>query len=410
MTPTDIVQPDAVADSPESYEQFEARIETEEAASAAIPEDTDDPEIAEEPEPTGSAPATSEEEIPSAEPVREPEPAPASEPAKPTQEQKAPATEEESKGGIPQSRLDEITRLRRIAEDERDQLKRELAELKAKPAQAKPEAQKVEVKVEIDEVALKAKVEAELPQVPDLPAEPDPANAEKYPAGEFDRQYQKDLARYEAKAERREELIADRAKEVTRRVEAQKVEAQTNAQTAAQSKSAEESEKAEATERFNGSIAAAKGVHTDFDKVVNDQQYRGHVFPGAVVFGVQMSENPGELIYHLCQNPEVLANLETLASLPDKPTFLQRQHAQRKVDIAISRIEASLSGVPKPVPVPVPPPKPKAPENLKPSVTRAPPPPDNVRPSAGAHAPPVPSNFNEWDEDQARREQVRRRR
>ncbi len=358
------VMPDNTVDAPNpsDFATYEARRHAE--LVPAEPADPVDDAPAADPEPAVSDPAT--EVTPAAEGTP-PEPAPASEPATETQEEKV----EREKKGIPQSRFDEVTKARREAERERDQereraskAERELAELKAKPAEPpKPEPPAPAAEAVPEPAIVK-------------PVLPDPPTLESAD-GDWDA-YQAATKEYLTKTvpdfqEKLTDWKLEQRELAQKKAAADRIEADNRAKTEAAQKTAREAEE-QATKSWNERYAQVKTDHPDIDDKINKT-------PGssAMISAIQDSDNGIELLVHLADHPEDAKRIAELTGIGKMLTPPEMRRAIAKAHLEFSKLDVASAPAPVKPPVAAVPAvaeqPAKPPENPKPAVSRAPKPP-----------------------------------
>lgn len=374
MNPTEAlsVQPDNTVDAPSTvdFESYEATRRAEIAASEAPPPAE---KVEVEPEPAASEPAI--ENTP-AEPETDPEPAAASGTVDEPQDKKQETGKKDK--GIPQERLNEVTKHRREAEAARDAatarvkaLEDEVAALKAKPAETP--------KVDPPPAAAETKP-AVVPETRPKPVAPEPPTLEscdgdwdKYQAAEIKYrkedypQFTEDLSDW--KAEQR-----DNAKQ----------QKETEAKAAADARAAEDARTA-ASKQFeqswNAKIAATRAKHPDFDEATKRDTGGQVLNSPAMQFALNGFDDPGEIIYYLANHHDEAIELAKATKHEDG---LAPAEYQRRVAIATKKFLAIEAGFGTPAT----PELGKNPANHKPNVSRAPKPPTPVNPSSPAPTDP----------------------
>lgn len=341
-----------------------------------------------EPEPAESAPVpeVTEEKKPAAEtpePVTEPGPVD-------NQEEKE---KEGKKQGIPQSRLDEVTKARREAERERDAEKtarekaeRELAELKAgKPAeQPKPEA---ETPAPTDA----APAEAPKPVAPERPTL-------EALGGDWN-EYEKALVKFDKETypeyvEKLTDWKQEQREVAKQKADTEKAKTAKQASEEATRKAATDAEKAEWDTRIN----TARQKHPDYDAVISQEHSGEPVNSPAMEAAIRGYEDAGEIIYYLASHPEESRRIAAITPHQDGLPNIKIQQLLATAHREFGKIQEKIAqtrktetpgpATPKPAPTtseaaPVVPPVPKPPENPKPATSRAPRPPSPVAENAG---------------------------
>lgn len=396
---------DAPVSLPESttYEEYVAqRMEAahrDDLAAVLEPDAVADesPDSGQDPEVTESAPV--EELKPAAE--TPPEPVPESGTGKETQEQQE---QREKNKGIPQERLDEVTKARREAERERDaeraekdRLARELAELKAKPAETPKPA---------DEPVTQAEPEKPKPVAPDTPALEDfDADWDKYQAAL--KKYNKET--YPAYVEELADWKADQRENATKK-KADEAAAATRkqAEDAAQ-KTAREAE-IEADNSWKSQIQAAKDSHPDFLEKVNAAPASA-----AMVQAIQDMDGGAEFAYWLAGQPEEAKRITALTGADKPMAGPQFRKAVAKAHLEFSKLDTKIPPAAAPAAEPA---KPAAevpvvsalPVNPKPNSTKAPRPPNPVteRGAQGVKNPKAAQTLEEYEEARRAQQPTRR--
>lgn len=375
------------ASAPEmTFEEYTAK---REAASKPDPAadivrenvvDAVSPDAGREPEPAEPAPA---KETTAA--VAETQPEPATEPAPvgETQEQQA---QREKKSGIPQARLDEVTKFRREAERERDaakteseRLAKELADLKAKPPEVK----------QPEPVAAAVEPEKPKPAPPKSPTiEAYDSDWEKFQAA----QVAYNEVTYPAYVEELADWKADK-REIANKKKADDAAAATR-------KQAEDSEKAD--------IAAAEKVHRDswdsqYQAVVKadpdfEQRIKTTAASGAMVQAVQDMDGGPELANWLTKHPDEAKRIFDLTGGVKRLTQPEFRRAVAKAHVEFSKLDMSDSAPAADTPAAVAPAVPALPVNPKPNSTKAPRPPSpvNERSSPSVSDPKKAQSFEEY--------------
>lgn len=355
------VVPDNTVDAPNPQAEYESYVARRQAETT--PADTDPTDDTPEPEPE---PAASEPATPAAEVTPQPEAsAPASEPGTETQEEKV---EREKKAGIPQSRFDEVTRLRREAERDRDaerekatRLERELAELKAKPAEPVKAVETTPAPTEVPKPVL--------PDPPTLEDKDGDWDAYQAATKEY---FTKTLPEFQEKltdwkADQRDLAKAKAAKD--------REEADAKAKTDAAAKTAREAEELFA-KSWNERFEQVKTAHPDIQEKINKT-------PGsaAMISAMQDSDNGTDLLVWLTDHPDEAKRIGELTGLGKtlNPPEMRRAIAKAHLEFAKIDLGAAPSPPAPPDTPPVAPPaaaQPSAPPvNPKPAVSRAPKPP-----------------------------------
>jgi hypothetical protein len=382
-----------------TFEQYVARRQQIPAEPAEEPEEA--AETSEAPVAPPETPASEAAPAPPAETVKPPEPATASEPVE-SQEVKA---EREKQQGIPQSRLDEVTRARRDAERERDAekarataLEAELAELR-KPKAAEPPPPQTETKP--------------------VEAKPKPT-VDQFEAYE---EFIEALTDWKADERDRKQAEARTAADAAKQAEADK---KTKAEAATTADATAEARLKQRQERFDAEVAEFRGTHSDYDEAI---LYR-HTEPvnnPAMVTAVQ--EMPrGKAVaaqYWLAKHPKEAARIQKATAISD---FNDQFEVTEKLALATYEITQAILSDSKPLAaaasaevatppapvvaepvaaVPVPPVQPAPPENQKPAVSKAPPPPAPVTPMGSpTRDPKTATTFEEYEA--RRRPQLRK--
>lgn len=378
-----------------TFEEYEAaRMPAHDGVVAAVIEpdlvaDAPNPESGQEPEATESAPVKESTTAVAAEPAA---PEPAAEPVtvEETQEQKE---QREKKQGIPQARLDEVTKARREAERERDAVKAENERLAKELAEAKTAKPPEPAKPEPVAAAADKPVAPETPALEDFGGDWDAYqvglkkfNRETYPA------YVEQLADW--KAEQRD--IANKKK-------ADDTAAATRKQAEDAAKAKVDKAEAEAADDWKSRVQAVTDAHPDFLEKINATPASA-----AMVQAIQDLDNGPELAYWLAQRPEEAKRIAEATGLNKEltpPQFrkaLAKAHAEfAKFDIS----EESPAEVAVATPAPVVTQAPVAaalPVNPKPNTTKAPRPPSPVQ-ERGAGPVKDPAKANSFEEYEAAR-------
>lgn len=382
--PTPGEQTEVVTEAVVDFESYQARRNAE---LSADPFETEPDSETEEPEHAASETVTEEK--------------PAEETPEPTTEKGAVDKQEvkpkEDKGGIPQSRLDEVTKARRDAERDRDaavakakELETKLAQLSDKSEQAKPDDQKTPQPegVTKPEPAAEKKVDL-LPE----PVMPDPPTLDEF-SGDVEEwqsahkkflkeqipKFQREMYRYE----RQQETLASEEKART--------EAETKkSQEAAQTKEAAEAEANAEVTSWNDQVKTASEKYPEFIAKVGAVKSNP-----AIMAEIADLDNGAEVAWWLANHPEEYAKImdatDSLYEHRDNEVHLKPGSTQRQVRAArrvAARMLSEITIEPeagKPVevkpaaeaPVTEKPEEKKAPPNPKPQVSRAPKPPSIV--------------------------------
>ncbi len=359
--------------------------QSETLAAVIEPDTVDSPESGQEPETTEPAPVTETTTAVAAEPAA---PEPAAEPVtvEETQEQKE---QREKKQGIPQARLDEVTKARREAERERDAVKtenerlaKELAEAKAKPATPEPVAAAVEK-----------------PVAPDNPALEDfGGDWEAYQVGL--KKYHRET--YPAYVEQLSDWKAEQ-RDIANKKKADEAAAATRKQAEDAARQQNEQSEAEVTTSWESQLQAAKDAHPDFEAKIATT-------PASAAMGrvLMHSENGGEIAYWLTQHPEEAKKIaeatglgKTLPSAQFEKAVLKAAKELGKIDLApaeVAAVAAPTATVVTQAPV-----VPALPVNPKPNTTKAPRPPSPVQ-ERGAPTLKNPADAKSFEEYMAARE------
>lgn len=348
------------------------------------------PESGQTPEPTEPAPVEESTTAVAAEPAA---PEPATEPVtvEETQEQKE---QREKKQGIPQARLDEVTKARREAERDRDakaaeveRLKQEVEALKAKPAEvAKP---------------VEAVAEPETPK----PVAPETPKLEDF-GGDWDA-YQVGLNKfnretYPAYVEQLTDWKTEQ-RDIAKNKKAEETAAATRKQAEDAARAKVEQAEAEAQTDWKSRVQAVTDAHPDFLEKINATPASA-----AMVQAVQDMDNGPEFAYWLAQRPEEAKRIAEATGLGKEltpPQFrkaLAKAHAEfAKFDTSEESQPAEVAAAPATTAV-TPAPVSALPVNPKPNTTKAPRPPSPVQ-ERGAAAVKDPAKATSFEEYEAAR-------
>ncbi len=333
MPPEEVIDTPVTLPESTTFDEYVAqRLESaqrEDFAAVVDPVVDADPNSGQTPEPTEPAPVTETPTAVATEPVA---PEPAAEPVtvEETQEQK------DKKSGIPQSRLDEVTKARREAERERDaakveneRLARELAEAKAKP----PEAPKPEPVVS----------EKPKPVAPEPPTLESVENDwEKFQAAT--KEYYK--VTYPAYTEELTEWKQEQREVASQKKAADEAAAKRKQADDAAKKTADDAE-LEATKSWDSQIQALKDAHPDFETKL------GKV-PANTAMGraIQDMDDGPQVAYWLTEHPEEAKRIfEATGSDTSKLVDPQFRKAVIKAAREFAKIDFESSTPESPTPV-----------------------------------------------------------
>lgn len=350
-----------------SFEAYEAK-RTAEANNefAAASDDEDESPSSDSQESTESAPVIEgTENQPAAE-----TPESTSEPG--TEGNQDDKVKDEKQKGIPQSRLDEVTKARREAERSAeaekaraDKAERELAELKAgKPADTTKPADAAPTTTDT------APAETPKPVAPKRPTldEND---------GDWDK-YQEALTKFDTELIEHTEKLADWT---YANREAAKAKAETE-RTESARKAKEEADKQAVTTasetEWNERLAAAKAKYPDWDQKMS-QDFGGQVYSPAMQSAIRGYADAGDIIYYLANNPEESKRIAAMTPHQDGLPVSKYQELLATAHQELIGIRMKLkgaSGTPAApaatASTPATPPAPKPPETPRPAPNRAP--------------------------------------
>lgn len=248
------------------------------------------------------------------------------------QNEEKPADEEKPEGdGKPrktfQERIDELTRARRDAERERDELKRQL-EAKAEPPAAKPETKGGDSKSTSDEKPAEGEKAAPKP--------------EDFAFGELDPEYIAALVDYKA-----EQRFAKY--EAERQAAAEQAEAERKAR----------EEYSEFQQRFQKRAAEGTEKYPDFQEKVIEGAQRGEWELSQELANLIVDSDVGaDIVYHLASNPEEAARVARQSPL-EQARFFGRMES--KFSAEREAAPSASAGSPAPAKTPqAPPPVPSA--------------------------------------------------
>lgn len=402
---------------PDTFEAYEAQ--RQESLTPSFAADVEDVEIVDAPEPAGSAPVETE--------ASESSPAATQETEKPKETATEPGTVESQEDkdkdkakGIPQSRLDEVTKARREAERKLEaetaraaDLERKLAEA-TKPPEVKPtEPAPAETKVEVPTPKPTA------PEMPTLEAAD----------GDWDT-YQANLAKYQKEAypefvEKLNDWKHDQREVARQKESVEKATADAKAKVEAD----KQASAAVVAQDWQGKIESAKQKYSDWDEVLSrpENQEAGTSSP-AMQNAILGYADAGDIIYYLAQHPEESKRIAAVTAHQDGLSAAKYQEilatAHREFISIQNKLQATsdvkppasataatapATTVPTPVAQATATPTPKTPENPKPTTSRAPRPPVPVADNAGAGV-KTPSEASDFDTyEKLRRAQLNRR-
>lgn len=381
--------PDAPMYNPveDSFEKYEARrqdeIKREFAAEVVETPVAEAPTPAPVPESTESAPAA---EVPPAGSTT-PEPTEESGTTVSNQEEK----DKDKPKGIPQTRLDEITKLRRTAEAERDAEKRradaleqEVATLKAqKPAE--PPAP-----VPPTEAAPAEKPKPVAPEVPTLETS----------GGDWD-EYEKALKKYHKEEyPTYVESLTDWKDEQREAARVKKAaEAKPPAAPAAAAPAATQTD----TEReWNERMEAGKTKYPDWDDklLALPQDPANPVSSPGMLAALLAYDDAEDIVYYLASNPAEAQRIAKATAHKDGQSNRETQKILATAHQELSGVRSKISAHPPAAATfPPAPGTPKPPDNPKPPVSRAPRPPVPVNDKAASPAKALSeiNEFAEWE-------------
>lgn len=195
----------------------------------------------------------------------------------------------------------EVEQLRR----EKDDLTRRLIEGGATPRQAERKAEQV---------------------MADADPEPDPANVEKYPEGQFDKAFMRDMGRWAARQETKTQFD-------TARTQAQAHQRQ--------------QDEVRQVQAWQGTVPDARKKYSDFDEVLNQIPNTPENAP--IVRLMMGSEVGNDVVYYLGKNAEAMRAYQT-ATPENKMRLLYHIEAQviQANRAASSRVAASTTRAPQP--------------------------------------------------------------
>lgn len=379
-----------VVDAPSSMD-FETYVQSREADMTAPIQAAED--IEDTPSEADPAPAETPEG----------EATPAQETAKTEDDPEPPTTEStpEDKGkkkeGIPQSRLDEVTKARREAERERDALKAESEQLKRDLEAARKPADKPATTPA--PVETKPETQVENKPRPKMPKLDDPEID-----GDFDK--------LQEKLETYHEELTDWKYDQRSSTEKKQAETARVAKEAADKTAAEKAKTEGLQSDFVTRVNSAKEKHSDWEEVMNRTTEKPLYSP-AMSAAIRGFDDPGEIAYFLASNPE---ESQKIAELTAHKDGLAPEEYQRLLVVAsreLSKVESKLA-IPalesKPTEITTPPtvktttPPPKQ----KPLASSAPKPPTPVTPT-NTNPPNPKESMSLEDYEKARTPQIERR-